>query len=196
MYLLNPVLILKWRYDICEDKRRALTCVRSTTRFYLQSSLVGENPPDLPFVPIRYQGGFDTIPRTRFRHKRSQMPCNLVNFILVNRESEVGRGWQRGEDTRKKERSKVEKTPAGEERSAGGRYRFDTTTDLTMPSHVRSAQSLCRRGGPGEGRVQQRGVEEESKRAPRSMCCPFMGAFVHAQSVSAYVQFVPHVLPA
>ena len=39
---------------------------------------------------------------TRLRCKRSQMPCNLVNFISVNWESEVGRGQQRGEDVRKK----------------------------------------------------------------------------------------------
>jgi len=67
-------------------------------------------------VPIQYSGGFDTIPRIRLRCKRSQMPCNIVNFISVNRESEVGRGRQQGEDVRKKERSKVEKTPAGEEK--------------------------------------------------------------------------------
>jgi len=67
-----------------------------------------------------------------------------------------------------------------------------------MSSDVLSAQSLCRRGGPGDGRVQQRGGEEDSKRkrAPRSMCCPFRGAFAHAQSMSTYVQFVPHIQPA
>jgi len=37
------------------------------------------------------------------------MSCNLVNFILVNQESEVGWGWQRGEDTRKKEKKKERK---------------------------------------------------------------------------------------
>jgi len=40
---------------------------------------------------------------TRLRRKRSQMPCNLVNFISVNRESEVGWGRQQGEEkTRQK----------------------------------------------------------------------------------------------
>jgi len=42
---------------------------------------------------------------TRLRRKRSHMPCNLVNFVSVNRESEVGRGWQRGggqDETEKK----------------------------------------------------------------------------------------------
>jgi len=43
----------------------------------------------------------------RLRHKWSNSLCNLVNFILVNWELEVGRGWQQGEDTRMKERSKV-----------------------------------------------------------------------------------------
>jgi len=41
-------------------------------------------------VLIQYREGFDMIPRTRLRREWSQMPCNLVNFILVNRESEVG----------------------------------------------------------------------------------------------------------
>jgi len=67
--------------------------------------------------------------------------------------------------------------------------------DSTMSSDVRSAQSLCRRGGPGVGGAQQRGGEEESKRAARSMFCPFIGAFAHVQSTSAYVQFLPCVLP-
>lgn len=49
MYVLNPVLILMQSYGISKDKRRALTCVRSTNHFYLQSSLVSENLPDLPF---------------------------------------------------------------------------------------------------------------------------------------------------
>jgi len=65
-----------------------------------------------------------------------------------------------------------------------------------MSSDVRSAQSLCRHGGSSEDEVQQQGGEEESKRAQRSMCCPFIGAFAHAQSVSVYLQFVPYVLPA
>jgi len=64
-----------------------------------------------------------------------------------------------------------------------------------MSSDVRSAQSLCRRGGPGEGGAQQRGGEEESKRAARTMCCPVIGAFAHVQSMSTYVQFLPCVLP-
>jgi len=61
-----------------------------------------------------------------------------------------------------------------------------------MSSDVRSAQSLCRRGGSGENEGRQQGGEEESKRAQRNTCCPFIGAFAHAP----YVQFVPHVLPA
>jgi len=40
----------------------------------------------------------------RLRRKESQMLCNLINFILVNRESEVGQGWQWGEETRKKKK--------------------------------------------------------------------------------------------
>jgi len=71
-----------------------------------------------------------------------------------------------------------------------------TTTDSTMSSDVQLAQSLCRHGGPIEDEVRHQGGEEESKRAPRSMCCPFIGAFAHAQSMSTYVQFVPYVLPA
>jgi len=48
------------------------------------------------------------------------MPCNIVNFILVNRESEVRRGRQQGEETRKKERSKVKKAPGGKKKKCGG----------------------------------------------------------------------------
>jgi len=74
------------------------------------------------------------------------MPCNLVNFILVNRESEVGRGRQRGKETREKERSEVEKPQRARKGVLGGEggigyhhHRFDDV------QHVRSAQSLCRR---------------------------------------------------
>jgi len=73
-----------------------------------------------------------------------------------------------------------------------------TTTDSMMSSNVQSVQSPCKCGGPREGGAQQQASDEESKRkrAPRSMCCPFIGACEHAQSMSAYVQFVPCVLPA
>jgi len=52
---------------------------------------------------------------TRLRHKQSQMPCNLVNFISVNWESEVEWRRQQGDDTRKKERKKgvKSKNPSG-----------------------------------------------------------------------------------
>jgi len=36
------------------------------------------------------------IPRTKLSCKGSQMPCNLVNFISVNRESQVGGDGSRG----------------------------------------------------------------------------------------------------
>jgi len=49
---------------------------------------------------------------------------------------------------------------------------------------------------PGKSRAQQPRAEEESKRAARTTCCTFIGAFVHAQSMSAYMQFLPCVLPA
>jgi len=99
---------------------------------------------------------------------------------------------------RKKERSKIEKTPAGEEKKCGGRggESITITTDSMTSSNVWLAQSLCRRGGPGKDKVQQQDGEDESKRAPRNMGCPFMGAFAHAQSMSAYMQFVPYMLPA
>ena len=91
----------------------------------------------------------------RLRCKRSHMPCNLANFISVNQESEVGRGWQQGEDTRKKERNKVGKAPAGKERKARGGGSVTTTTDSTMFSDVWWAQSLCRREGSGKDEVRQ-----------------------------------------
>ena len=46
---------------------------------------------------------------TRLRRKRSHMPCNLVNFNSVNRESEVGRGRQQGKEKKKREKEKKEK---------------------------------------------------------------------------------------
>jgi len=101
------------------------------------------------------------IPRTRLIRKRNQMLCNLVNSILANWESEVGQGWQRGEDTRKKERSKVEKPQWARKRSAGVES-VTTTTDLTMSSDVWSAQSLWR---PRQGRspaARRRGGEQEA----------------------------------
>jgi len=49
---------------------------------------------------------------------------------------------------------------------------------------------------PGESRAQQSGGEKERKRVARTTCCPFIGAFAHAQSMSAYMQFLPCVLPA
>jgi len=139
------------------------------------------------FDPIQYRGGFDTIPRTRLRCKWSQMLCNLVNFISVNWQSEVWWGRQPGgrDEKERKNGVKSEKPQRVRKRSAGGGS-VTTTMDSMMSSDIRLAQSLCRRGGPGEDGVQQRGGEDESKREARNMCCPFIGAFAHAQSMSAY----------
>jgi len=65
-----------------------------------------------------------------------------------------------------------------------------------MSSDVQLSQSLSRCGGSGEDEVRLQGSEEERKRPQRSMCCPFVGALAHAQSVFAYVQFMPYVLPS
>ena len=67
----------------------------------------------------------------------------------------VGMAAGGGEDETGKKRSKVGKTPAGEEKKCGGMGSVTTTTDSTMSSDVRSAQSLCRCGGLGEGGAQQ-----------------------------------------
>jgi len=57
----------------------------------------------------------------RLRHKWSHMPCNLVNFISVNWESEVGWGLQRGgKETKKKKEVKSEKPQRVRKRSVGG----------------------------------------------------------------------------
>jgi len=56
------------------------------------------------------------IPRMRLKHKQSQMPRNLVNFISVNWESEVGRRQQQEEDTGKKEKEKERKGKRKKER--------------------------------------------------------------------------------
>jgi len=78
-----------------------------------------------------------------------------------------------GEDETGKKKGKVRKTPAGEEKKCGERGSVTTTTDSIMSSDVLSVQSLCRRGGPGEGGVQQRGGEEESKREREEHVLPF-----------------------
>jgi len=77
-------------------------------------------------VPIHCCGGFDTIPRTRLRHERSQSSCNVANFILVNWEPEVGRGGSggrtRGEKKgREKERKKGVKSDNSSRRGKGRR---------------------------------------------------------------------------
>jgi len=90
-------------------------------------------------------------------------PCKLY-FGEPGIGGQAGTAAGRGEDETEKKRSKVGKTPAGEEKRCGGMGSVTTTTDSTMSSDVWSAQSLCRRGGPGEGGAQQRGGEEESKR--------------------------------
>jgi len=48
---------------------------------------------------------------TRLRRKRSHMRCNLVNFISVNRELEVGRGWQQGGEKMRQKKKKSQKNP-------------------------------------------------------------------------------------
>jgi len=122
------------------------------------------------------------------------MLCNLVNFISDNWELEVGQGWQQGEEkTRQKKKGK---NPSGQGKEVQRGGSVTTTTDSTMSSNVPSVQSLCRHEDPGEGGAQQRGGEDKIKRPARSMCCPFIGVFVHAQIMSAYMQFVPCMLPA
>jgi len=51
-------------------------------------------------------GEFSMRPQERrLRRKWSHTPYNLVNFISVNWESEVGQGWQQGEEkTRQKKK--------------------------------------------------------------------------------------------
>jgi len=92
---------------------------------------------------------------------------------------------------RKKERSKVEQ-PQRARKGVWDRGSVITTMDSAMSSDVRSAQSLCRREGSEEDGVWHQGGKEERKRAQRSMCCTFIGAFAHV----LYVQLVPYVLPA
>ena len=108
-------------------------------------------------VPIRYQGGFDEIPGDEIEKETQSdavQPCKLYFGEL-----EIG-GWVvmaagGGEDeTEKKKMGKVRKTSADKEKNCKGVGSVTTTTDSTMSSDVRSAQSLCRRGGPGEGGAQ------------------------------------------
>jgi len=49
---------------------------------------------------------------TRLRRKWSQIPCNLVNFVLVNQKSEVRWGQQQGEEkTRQKKKGVKSEKP-------------------------------------------------------------------------------------
>jgi len=103
-----------------------------------------------------------------------------------------------GEKTRQKERSKVKKAPVGEEKKCGGgisyhHHGFDDVQRCPVCSVSVQAWSPRRGRSPA---ARWRGGEQERERAPRSMCCPFIGAFAHAQSMSLYVQFVPCVLPS
>jgi len=81
-------------------------------------------------------------------------PCKLY-FGEPGIGGRAGMAAGGGEDETGKKRSKVGKTPAGEEKKCGGMGSVTTTTDSTMSSDVRSAQSLCRCGGLGEGGAQQ-----------------------------------------
>jgi len=94
----------------------------------------------------------------------------------VNRESEVWWGRQRGggegeeDETGEKKKGKVGKTPAGEEKKCGARRSVTISTDSTMSSDVRLAQSLCRCGAPArvEPRSQAVRRRERAWRGPRA----------------------------
>jgi len=144
---------------------------------------------------------------TRLRCKRSHMPCNLVNFIF----GELGIGGLagtaargEGEKTRQeKKKGKVRKTPAGEEKKCGARGSVTTTTDLTMSSDVRLAQSLCRRGGPARVEPSSEAVRRRG-RGWRGACaallqghlrkcraCPHMCSSCHACCLLRQVRSYP-----
>jgi len=57
---------------------------------------------------------------TRLRRKRGHMPCNLVNFILMNQESEFGWGWQQGEEKTRQKKKKSRKNPSVQEKVVRG----------------------------------------------------------------------------
>jgi len=65
----------------------------------------------------------------------------------------------------------------------GGMESVTTTTDSTMSSDVQSAQSLCRRGGPGEGRGQQRGGEQERESSQEHVLPFYRGICACAEHV-------------
>jgi len=86
----------------------------------------------------------------RLRCKQSQMPCNLVNFISLNGESEVGWGQQRGMTQERKKKKKKGKERArerkkgvklnnfsGRGKECRGRESVTTTMDSAMSSDVR-----------------------------------------------------------
>ena len=134
------------------------------------------------------------------------MPCNLINFISVNRESEVGQGQRRGERERnEKERKKKKKgkkgrekerkewsrkTPAGEERSAGGgigyhHHRFDSVQRCP----VGSVSVQERKSQRGWGQAARRWVREQESSKEHvllfySGICP-CSEHVHIRAVRA-----------
>jgi len=133
------------------------------------------------------------------------MLCNLVNFILVNRELEVGWGWQWREDVGKKEgrkrKERVRETKKGVKLSnpsgRGNECRVVVGDRLPLERIRRCPAMSCQlslcagmevlartRSGSKAGRRRER--------PQRSTCCPFIGAFAHAP----YMQFLPYVLPA
>jgi len=109
----------------------------------------------------------------------AMQPCKLYfSEPRIRGRAGTAAGVGREDETEIKQ-GKVGKTPAGEEKKCGGKGSVTTTTNSTMSSDVQSAQSLCRRGAPvrvEHGSEKER--ERERARAPRSMCCPFIGACV------------------
>ena len=144
----------------------------------------------------------------RLRHKRSHTLCDRVNFIFgePGTGALAGTAAGRGEKTRQEKKGvKSQKPQRARKRSAGAggeishhHHGFDDVQRCPFGSvsvqawRPRRGRSPAARWQGGE----QEGSEEESKRATRTMCCPFIGAFAHAQSMSAYMQFLPCMLPA
>jgi len=103
----------------------------------------------------------------RLRHKRSHMPCNLVNFILVNRELKVGRGRQQGEEkTRQKKKGvnseKTQKKTGKEVWGDGISYHYNGFHDVQRCPIGSVSVQACR---PRRGRspaARQRGGEQEA----------------------------------
>ena len=127
-------------------------------------------------------------------------PCKLY-FGELGIGGWAGMAAGGGEDETLKKGVKSEKSQQAMKRSVGGWNQLPPPRIRRCPAmsgrlSLYAGVEAPERVEPSSEAARRKARERERERAPRSMCCPFIGVFVHAQSMSAYVQFVSCVLPA